>query len=60
MPGASHPSENLELGQVVKVKVLKYDQELSRLSLGIKQLTEDPWDKISENIEMNQKILLLK
>ena len=52
----NNPSENLELGQVVKVKVLKYDEELSRLSLGIKQLTEDPWDKINEDIEINQNI----
>ena len=52
----NNPSENLELGQVVKVKVLKYDEELSRLSLGIKQLTEDPWNKINEDIEINQKI----
>ena len=52
----NNPSENLELGQVVKVKVLKYDEELSRLSLGIKQLTEDPWNKINEDIEINQNI----
>ena len=52
----NNPSENLELGQVVKVKVLKYDEELSRLSLGIKQLTEDPWNKVNEDIEINQNI----
>ena len=52
----NNPSENLELGQVIKVKVLKYDEELSRLSLGIKQLTEDPWNKINEDIEINQNI----
>ena len=52
----NNPSENLELGQVIKVKVLKYDEELSRLSLGIKQLTEDPWNKINEDIEIHQNI----
>jgi len=39
------PSEVLNLGEEISVKVLKFDQELSRLSLGIKQLTENPWDK---------------
>ena len=34
----------LTLGEDISVKVLKFDQELSRLSLGIKQLTENPWD----------------
>ena len=52
----NNPSEILELGQVIKVKVLKYDEELSRLSLGIKQLSEDPWNKINEDIEINQNI----
>jgi len=52
----NNPSENLELGQVIKVIVLKFDEELSRLSLGIKQLTEDPWNKINEDIEINQNI----
>ena len=52
----NNPSEILELGQVIKVIVLKYDEELSRLSLGIKQLSEDPWDKINEDIEINQNI----
>ena len=52
----NNPSENLELGQVIEVKVLKYDEELSRLSLGIKQLTEDPWNKINEDIEIHQNI----
>ena len=52
----NNPSEILELGQVIKVQVLKYDEELSRLSLGIKQLSEDPWNKINEDIEINQNI----
>ena len=52
----NNPSEILELGQVIKVIVLKYDEELSRLSLGIKQLTEDPWNKINEDIEIHQNI----
>jgi small subunit ribosomal protein S1 len=42
----SHPSELLQVGQEVDVKVLKYDQERNRVSLGMKQLEEDPWGAI--------------
>ena len=38
-----HPSEVLTVGQEVEAKVLKFDQEKSRVSLGVKQLGEDPW-----------------
>ena len=44
----NHPSDLHELGETINVKVLKFDEELSRLSLGIKQLTEDPWDKVND------------
>ncbi len=50
------PSEILKLGEDISVKVLKYDQELSRLSLGIKQLTENPWDNLDSNIEINNDV----
>ncbi len=50
------PSEILNLGESIKVKVLKFDQELSRLSLGIKQLTENPWENIDEGIKINNNI----
>ena len=50
------PSEILNLGDDINVKVLKFDQELSRLSLGIKQLTENPWDNIESDIELNNTI----
>jgi len=52
----NNPSDILEINTTIKVKVLKFDEELARLSLGIKQLTENPWDKVSENIKLNQKI----
>ena len=42
-----HPSEVLEVGQEVEAKVLKFDQEKSRVSLGLKQLGEDPWDGLA-------------
>ena len=49
----NNPSDILTLGEDVKVKVLKFDEELSRLSLGIKQLQENPWENIDENISIN-------
>ena len=42
-----HPSEAVEIGQEIQVKVLKYDQEKNRVSLGLKQLGEDPWLNIA-------------
>ena len=51
------PSEILELNTNIKVKVLKFDEELSRLSLGIKQLTDNPWDNVKNNIKSNDKIV---
>ena len=50
----NNPSDILELNSSIKVKVLKFDEELSRLSLGIKQLSEDPWDKVNEHIKANE------
>ena len=42
----NHPSEVLSLGQAVKVQVIKYNIETKRVSLGMKQLEENPWDGI--------------
>ena len=52
----NNPSDILELNSTIKIKVLKFDEELSRLSLGIKQLTENPWDKVSEKIKAKEKV----
>ena len=52
----NNPSDELELNQTIKVKVLKFDEELSRLSLGIKQLTPNPWDNVHENIKVDDVI----
>ena len=49
----NNPADILTLGQDIKVKVLKFDEELSRLSLGIKQLQENPWDNLEENISID-------
>ena len=50
------PSDILNLGEDISVKVLKFDEELSRLSLGIKQLTENPWDHLDSSIEKSKDI----
>lgn len=44
----NHPSEVLSFGQEVTVMVIKFDQELNRISLGMKQLEPNPWAKIAE------------
>ncbi len=43
-----HPSEVLKVGQEVKVQVIKYDEESKRVSLGMKQLQQNPWDTIAQ------------
>jgi small subunit ribosomal protein S1 len=47
-----HPSEILKKGQKVQAMVLNIDQENARLSLGLKQLTPDPWEKIEEKYKV--------
>ena len=42
-----HPSEVVEIGDEIMVKVLKFDRDKMRVSLGLKQLGEDPWDNIN-------------
>ena len=42
-----HPSEVVEVGDELEVRVLRFDRERSRVSLGLKQLTEDPWQDLS-------------
>ena len=42
-----HPSEVVEVGQEIEVKILKFDRERQRVSLGMKQLGDDPWKDLS-------------
>lgn len=42
-----HPSECVEIGEEIEVKVLKFDKEKTRVSLGMKQMGEDPWKEIA-------------
>ena len=51
----NHPSEILSIGKEIDVKVLKFDEENIRLSLGIKQLTDDPWENIDGEFKVNEK-----
>ena len=44
----NHPSDFLKIGQKVKVKILKLNPESNKISLGIKQLTKDPWQNIEK------------
>ena len=52
----SHPSEVLRLGQVVKVQVIKFDDETKRISLGMKQLEENPWQDVSGKFPVGTKV----
>ena len=51
-----HPSEVVTVGQEVTVKVLKFDKEKTRVSLGLKQLGQDPWVAIAQNHPVNSKL----
>ncbi|MFV0438069.1 MAG: 30S ribosomal protein S1 [Desulfopila sp.] len=51
----SHPAKMYKVGQEVEVKVLKYDREKDRVSLGIKQLREDPWATVVDRYPVNEK-----
>ena len=53
----NNPADILELNQKINVKILKFDEELSRLSLGIKQLTNNPWDNLNENIRIDDNVV---
>jgi small subunit ribosomal protein S1 len=52
----NHPSEMLKVGQEVEVLVLDIDREKERVSLGLKQKTANPWDKIAEKYPVNMKV----
>ena len=51
-----HPSEVVEVGAELDVRVLKYDKERNRVSLGLKQLGEDPWDNIARRYPSNSRV----
>jgi len=51
-----NPSEIIEAGQDLELKVLKYDTEKERVSLGLKQLSEDPWNTVKESYPVDAKL----
>ena len=52
----SHPSEVVALDQSINVKILKIDPQTERVFVGLKQLTENPWEKVTTKYEPTQKI----
>jgi small subunit ribosomal protein S1 len=51
-----HPSECVEIGQEVNVKVLKFDKDKTRVSLGMKQMEEDPWQNIARRYPAGTRV----
>jgi len=52
-----HPSEVLHVGDEITVKVLKFDREKERISLGLKQALPDPWENAAERFSPNHKVI---
>jgi small subunit ribosomal protein S1 len=52
----NHPTEVLSIGQQVKVRIIKINHETHRISLGMKQLLEDPWSNIETRYAVGQKL----
>jgi small subunit ribosomal protein S1 len=51
-----HPSEMLTVGDTINVKVLKFDREKERVSLGMKQLSDDPWEEVPAKYPVNARV----
>ena len=52
----NHPSDLLSLGETMRVVVLKFDKERERISLGMKQITPDPWESVADRYPVDSKI----
>lgn len=52
----SHPSEMLSIGDKIEVKIIDIDEEKGRVSLGLKQKTQDPWENILEKYPVGSKV----
>ena len=53
----NHPSEAIKIGEKLDVKVIKYDEEEKKVSLGIKQLIDDPWKGIESKFPLNTSVM---
>jgi small subunit ribosomal protein S1 len=52
----NHPSEVIEIGQTVKVQIIRINEETQRISLGMKQLESDPWDAVAQKYPIGSKL----
>ena len=52
----NHPSDLLSIGETIRVVVLKFDKERERISLGMKQITPDPWEAVAQKYPVDSKI----
>ncbi len=52
----SHPSEILSVGQPIKVQIIKFNNDNQRISLGMKQLAEDPWKRVAGAYKIGDKL----
>ncbi len=52
----NHPSEKLSVGERIKVKVLNFDKERERVSLGLKQISPDPWEEVNEKYPLGSQV----
>ena len=52
----THPSQALKIGETISVQVIKFDEKSKRISLGLKQLNEDPWTKVDELYPVGAKV----
>ena len=52
----NHPSEILELDQTIKVVILDFDDDKSKIQLGLKQLTDHPWEKLGDDVKEGSKV----
>ncbi len=52
----NHPSEMVKIGDTINVKILKYDKDKQRISLGLKQLVPSPWDDVDERFPVDARI----
>jgi len=51
-----HPSEAIEVGEDLELKILKYDTDKERVSLGLKQMKTDPWESVVGNYPVGEKV----
>ncbi|MDR1475461.1 MAG: 30S ribosomal protein S1 [Holosporales bacterium] len=52
----SHPSEILGIGQKIQVKIIKFNRETQRISLGLKQLDENPWESVNATFKIGDRV----